>query len=122
MKFDKKVRREVREFLTQQLREYEQTTPMSKEERRELIRWVASGHSPYENGDYICGENGLPLDFISALRALNDYIEWFHGLSEAEQLQEMELDEFDYNAWTQDTSLPVVHLPSLDSEDDLPFQ
>jgi hypothetical protein len=122
MKFDKKVRREVREFLTQQLMEYEQTTPMSKEEHRELRHWVASGHSPYENGDYICGENGLPLDFISAMRTLNDYIEWFHSLSEEEQLQEMGLVEFDYNTRTQDISLPVVQLPPLDPEDDLPFQ
>jgi hypothetical protein len=122
MKFDKKVRREVREFLTQQLKEYEQSTPMSQEERQELRHWVASGHSPYENGDYVCGENGLPIDFISARRSLNDYIEWFNSLSEEEQQQERGHVELDYNTWTQDISLQAVQLPPLDPEDELPFQ
>ena len=42
MKFDKQVPREAREFITQQLKEYEQTTKMNKEERHQLHEWILS--------------------------------------------------------------------------------
>lgn len=71
MKFEKQVPRETREFLTKQLKEYEQTTRMNKEERRLLHEWVSAGHSPYENGDCIYGAGG-PVDFISALHTVQE--------------------------------------------------
>ena len=43
MRFHRHVTREVRELLTEQLKEYESRTPMSREERRELHDWVAEG-------------------------------------------------------------------------------
>ena len=55
MKFHRHVTQEVRELLLEQLKEYEAITPMNKEERKTLHDWVASGRSPYDNGDYICG-------------------------------------------------------------------
>ena len=58
---------------------------MSKEECRELHEWVAKGRSPYDNGDYICGAGGYPLDFISALRAEKELQDWFDSLSEEEK-------------------------------------
>lgn len=74
MKFQKHIHREVREYLRQQLKEYESGKQMTKEERRLLHEWVASGRSPYENGDYISGGGGL-LDFISAHRAMQEIME-----------------------------------------------
>lgn len=85
MRFHKNIPQEVRAFLQEQLKEYETNTPMSKEERRELHEWVAKGRSPYDNGDYICGAGGYPLDFISALRAEKELQDWFDSLSEEEK-------------------------------------
>ena len=59
VKFQKHVKRGVREYLKQQLKEYESKTQMSKEERLLLHEWVSTGRSPYENGDYIYGAGGL---------------------------------------------------------------
>lgn len=60
--------------------------PKAKHQRcRELHEWVAKGRSPYDNGDYICGAGGYPLDFISALRAEKELQDWFDSLSEAEK-------------------------------------
>lgn len=85
MRFHKNIPQEVRAFLQAQLKDYEANTPMSKEERRELHEWVAKGRSPYDNGDYICGADGYPLDFISALRTEKELQDWFESLSEEEK-------------------------------------
>jgi len=42
------------------------------EEKSDLSGWVRSGHSPYENGDFIATESGVPMDFINARRFLED--------------------------------------------------
>lgn len=56
-------KREMRSYL----KRFPDATP---DEKRDLRRWVNSGHSPYENGDYIVNDDGRPLDFISAQRFL----------------------------------------------------
>lgn len=48
MMFHKNIPQEIRIFLQEQLKEYEASTPMSKEERKELHKWVANGRSPYD--------------------------------------------------------------------------
>lgn len=58
---------------------------MTEEERRKLEKWVASGNSPYDNGCYVYGENGWPLDFVSAMRTVEGEMEWFRSLSPEEQ-------------------------------------
>ena len=101
MRFHKNVPLEHREFLTEQLKKYEKEMAMTSEERKELHKWVARGRSPYDNGDYIYGENGWPMDFVSALRFEADQMEWFASLSEEEkqalqgksQQYDTELDE-----------------------------
>ena len=101
MRFHKNVPLEHREILTEQLKKYEKEMAMTSEERKELHKWVASGRSPYDNGDYIYGENGWPMDFVSALRFEADQMEWFASLSEEEkqalqgksQQYDTELDE-----------------------------
>lgn len=53
MRFRKNVSAEHREFLQEQLKQYKKEMIMTKDELRELEKWVASGRSPYDNGDYI---------------------------------------------------------------------
>lgn len=85
MKFHRHVTQKARTVLLEQLKEYEANTPMNKEEHKAFRDWVANGRSPYENGDYICGDGGFPLDFISALRAEKELQDWFDNLSEEEK-------------------------------------
>ncbi|MGL6197829.1 MAG: hypothetical protein ACRC3H_02740 [Lachnospiraceae bacterium] len=85
MRFRKNISREKQEVLEQQLKQYKKEMEMTQAERRELDKWVASGNSPYDNGDYVYGENGWPLDYLSAQRAADEYIEWFRSLSPKEQ-------------------------------------
>jgi len=120
MKFDKQVPREAREFITQQLKEYEQTTKMNKEERHQLHEWVAAGHSPYENGDYIYGAGGL-VDFISALHTIQEMDERFDGLSEEEKEPELSVS-VQYNTDADDIIFDMnpLNLPDIPDEE-LPF-
>lgn len=53
---------EVREYLIQQLKEYESEMQISKEERMLCHKSVSSVQSPYENENCICGA-GVLLDF-----------------------------------------------------------
>ena len=121
MKFEKQVPRETRVFLTQQLKEYEQTTRMTREERSLLHEWVAAGHSPYENGDYIYGAGG-PVDFISALHILEEMNEWFDSLSDEEKQAELS-GCVQYHPETDDIviEMNVLYLPDIQDEE-LPFQ
>ena len=45
MRFRKNVPAEHREFLQEQLKQYKKEITMSKDELRELEKWVASGRS-----------------------------------------------------------------------------
>lgn len=120
MKFDKRVPREARKFLTQQLKEYEQTTKTSNEERRLLHEWVAAGHSPYENGDYIYGAGGL-VDFISALHIIQEMDEWYNDLSEEGKQEELS-GCIQYDTKTDSITFDVnfLNLPDIPDEE-LPF-
>ena len=59
----REFKREMRSYL----KRFPDATP---DEKRDLRHWVNSGHSPYENGDYIVNDDGGPMDFISAQRFL----------------------------------------------------
>ena len=123
MRFHKHVTQEVRVLLLEQLKEYEANTPMSKEERRALHDWVAKGRSPYDNGDYICGAGGFPLDFISALRAEKELQDWFDNLSEEEKEAEKQGLCYQYSTETDEVyfDMTTFQLPDVE-ECDLPFQ
>ena len=74
MKFAANISQEKQEYLQELLKQYLKEIPdITKDELRDLKDWVKSGHSPYENGDYICLEGGGPVDFVSALR-LQEYL------------------------------------------------
>lgn len=117
MKFQKHVKREMREFLSQQLKEYESETQMSKEEHLLLHEWVASGRSPYENGDYIYGAGGL-LDFISAHRTMQEIMENPEEMSDVGRELPVQ-----YDTTSDDIMLDIsrLHLPDI-ADEDLPFQ
>jgi hypothetical protein len=55
------------------LREYEAAIgDMTPEERDELRKWAADGHSPYDNPCFLYGEDGRIMDFITAIRIDED--------------------------------------------------
>ena len=74
------LKREMQFYLKQ----FPDATP---EEKRALRRWVNSGRSPYENGDYVVNDDGGPMDFIHALRFLED--EYQEYLKDPEGYREM---------------------------------
>ena len=84
----REFKREMRPYL----KRFPDATP---EEKRDLRRWVNSGHSSYENGDYIVNDDGGPMDFISAQRFL----------------------EAEYQEYLRD---PDAHRETQDSEEHLP--
>ena len=123
MRFHKNVPQENREFLTEQLKKYEKEMKMTSEERKELHKWVARGRSPYDNGDYICGENGCPMDFVSALRFMDEQMEWYENLPEEEKnaLHQNNRPQYDTQA-----DEPVIcmsaYISMLELNEELPFR
>ena len=84
------------------MREYLKLFPdATTEEKIDLKNWVNSGHSPFENGDYISTESGQPMDFINAARFLESLVQ--EHLNEQESIHE-----------ESNNDLPVFY-------DDLPF-
>lgn len=123
MRFHKNVPQENREILTEQLKKYEKEMTMTSEERRELHKWVAKGHSPYDNGDFIYGENGWPMDFVSALRFVDDQLEWFESLSEEEQEALLHNNEPQYDTQMDEPVFCVApYLCEVDLDEELPFR
>ena len=97
----------LREFK-REMRSYLKRFPdATQEEKRDLRRWVNSGHSPYE-GDYIVNDDGGPMDFISAQRFL-----------EAEY-QEYLRDPVVYRG-TPDGKESVLSTIDPETRDELPF-
>lgn len=70
MKFHSSVPKELQSLLANDLKRYEKEMPMSREEAKEVQKWVQAGNSPYVNGWYITTESGVPMDYISAKRIL----------------------------------------------------
>jgi hypothetical protein len=68
MEWNNKIEAGKKDSHRKRLLEYEAITEMTKEERKELREWVADNHDPLDNPWYIYWENGLPMDYIQALR------------------------------------------------------
>ena len=123
MRFHKNVPEKNREFWTEQLKKYEKEMKMTGEERRELHKWVARGRSPYENGDYVCGENGCLTDFVSALRFMDEQMEWFASLSEEEKEALRHNYEAQYDTQADEPVFCVGScLRAPDPDEELPFR
>ena len=98
----RKDQRDMRKYLKQQ---FPDATP---EEKKALRSWVRSGHSPFENGWYVVTDSGGPMDFISAIRFLE------------EEYQEYLKNPEGYRGHP-DEQPENVNPPSGSSADDLPF-
>ena len=53
--------------------EYMQTSNMTQAERQYLLAWIQGGNSAYDNPWYMADEKGYPMDYISAMREVNNY-------------------------------------------------
>ena len=123
MRFHKHVPQENREVLREQLKKYEAEMAMTSLERKELHKWVASGRSPYDNGDYIYSENGWPMDFVNAMRFVEEEIEWFQNLSEEEREEFLRENQPQYDTVTEEPILQDSYYTKYwDPEEELPFQ
>ena len=109
--------------MTEQLKKYEKEMAMTSDERKELHKWVARGNSPYDNGDYIYGENGWPMDFVSALRFVDEQLKWFASLSKEEQEALLHNNEPQYDTQMDETVFCVnAYLCEADPDEELPFR
>ena len=123
MRFHKNVPQENRELLREQLKKYEAEMAMTSLERKELHKWVASGRSPYDNGDYIYSENGWPMDFVNAMRFVEDQIQWFQNLSEEEREELLRENQTQYDTITEDPILQdSCYAKYWNPDEELPFQ
>ncbi|MCR4884463.1 MAG: hypothetical protein K6A68_12880 [Clostridiales bacterium] len=95
--------RDMRKYLKQQ---FPDATP---EEKNALRSWVRSGHSPFENGWYVATESGGPMDFISAMRFLE------------EEYQEYLKDPEGYRDHPDEPAIYADSSPGSDGNEDLPF-
>lgn len=122
MRFHKNVPAENRAFLREQLKQYKKEISMTKEELQELEEWVASGRSPYDNGNYIYNNYGYPMDFVSALRFLNEEQEWFNSLSDEEREEDLRSLRSNYDTFEDDVAFIATdfHM-DIDPDEELPF-
>ena len=72
MRFHKNVPQVLQEILSVDFKRYIKGVSMTAEERNELKKWVQSGNSPYDNGWYIATEAGGLMDFVNALRFIEN--------------------------------------------------
>lgn len=124
MKFQKNVSVENRALLKKQLKDYKKETSMTREELRELNRWVSEGNSPYDNGDYIYTEYGVPMDFISALRFQKEHIEWLRSLPTDEQEKVARELRGEYDTTSDNVVFRVAESDYdwlMDPDEELPF-
>jgi len=47
---------------------------ITEDEKRDLREWVAAGNSVYDNPCHYCDEKGSPMDYISAMRVLDEQL------------------------------------------------
>ena len=67
--------KEHKTALRKELKEYEQSIPdLTDTERENLHDWVSAGNSVYDNPYYMVLEGGCPVDYIEALRTMEE--EW----------------------------------------------
>lgn len=124
MKFQKKVSAENRVLLKKQFDDYKKEVSMSREELRELTKWVLGGNSPYDNGDYIYTEYGVPMDFISALRFQKEHLEWLRSLPADEQENVARKLRGEYDTASDDVVFCAAESDYawlMDPDEELPF-
>jgi hypothetical protein len=61
------------DMLYRDLKEYENSfDDITLKERKDLRQWVKDGNSVYENPGLFSCENGDPMDYITAVRIIED--------------------------------------------------
>ena len=68
MRFSNKVSLEKREVLQELYKEFIRNNSITKQENKELLKWIYNGNSPYENPDMGYDDYCKPLSFIENLR------------------------------------------------------
>ena len=69
------TRKEHMELLRRELTDYEiWIGGMTADERKGLHKWVADGSSPYGNPWGYCQESGHAVDYIMAIRIIEDML------------------------------------------------
>lgn len=120
MRFRKSVPLENQLFLKEELKRYKKEVKPNKDELRELEKWVARGRSPYDNGDYIYTDYGIPMDFVSAMRWEQEQQKWIDSLSEEEREAVVQARRYEYD--TESNDIAVIITATHDSSDsELPF-
>lgn len=72
MKFHNSVSKELHTLLSKDLQQYVREVKMTDAEYQELCEWVQAGNSPYDNGWYMSTDTGIPMDYISAKRFIEN--------------------------------------------------
>ena len=91
MRFSNKVSLKKREVLQELYKEFIRNNFITKQENKELLKWIYNGNSPYENPDMGYDDYCKPLSFIDDLRIQNQIYEDTKDMT-TEQLKEY----FDY--------------------------
>ena len=51
---------------------YLENNDMTPAERNDLLAWISSGQSANDNPWFMADENGNPMDYLTAMRTVND--------------------------------------------------
>ena len=102
-----KIDKDRKEFLINELKEFEKTNPMSADERKALLVWINAGNSVYENSMMAVG-----YDYLTEYRD-TEYIR--------EATKEMSPEDarrfaWNYYGWDYNEGAPEPNAPSLDDE------
>ena len=68
MKFERHVKRELRNYLQKEYKQFIKDNNLTKKEKDFLYEWVIQGNSVYDNPINACNAYGEPLDYLSYLR------------------------------------------------------
>jgi hypothetical protein len=98
--YNMRTSKERKQFLKQELKEYEEITPMTEEERGELRRWVDAGHSVHQNTCRAVGEGNMPIDFLDIYREEGALRKATAGMGNDEARRYV----LDYYGWTEETT------------------
>ena len=65
--------KEYKVKIRKELKEYERSiVDLTDEERRSLYEWVSDGNSVYDNPCHMAYEGGYPVDYIEAIRTIEE--------------------------------------------------
>lgn len=72
-------------YLNEELDKFKETHTMTQDELDAIEIWVNNGNSVYNNPYMVYGENGLPLDFLTAYRDNEEIYATLNAMSDKER-------------------------------------